>query len=81
MKDSLADHDEPIDGIKRDALVSALIRLRPQIIEWRDRAIISAVLDPINWQINMGVPIGAYLDKLDRLDAICAKAEAERAGQ
>ena len=72
----------PTEGMEvdRTMLRSALIRQRPQIVATRDAAVIACAVDPAGWYAVNQVTLKAYLERLDRLEALSAQAEAEATG-
>ncbi len=71
----------PVDGMQVDKrmLRSALIRQRSTILASRDMAVIACAVDPEAWFAANQVSLADYLARLDRLDALCARAELDQA--
>jgi len=65
----------------RTKALRALAEQRRHLQPIRERAIFACALDPLAWLAVHGVPLAEYLAMIDKLDALCAQAEAELEGQ
>ncbi len=69
----------PTQGMEVDRLMlrSALIRHRPNVIAARDAAVIGCAINPEAWYALHGVTLAERLATLDKLEAMCIRAEEE----
>lgn len=65
----------------RQEALQDLASLRPHLDDIRHRARLACAISPVHWLAVHGVPLNTYLAEVDKLDALCAKAEEELAGK
>jgi hypothetical protein len=53
--------------------------LRPRLAEIRQEAKLACIVNPLAWIAVHGVSLSEYLAQVDKLDRLCAQAEAELA--
>lgn len=64
----------------RAKALRALAEQRKHLEPIRERAILACALNPLAWLAVHGVPLAEYLAMIDKMDALCAQAEAELEG-
>jgi len=64
----------------RTEILRAYAGLRPRLAEIREQAMRACFINPVAWLAVHGVSLAEYLTRLDKLDELCAKAEADLVG-